>query len=52
VWNRPDLAIETTPGKLTTKVVIDVGSTGEHFEVEATTAGSSGLNDALLDAIA
>jgi hypothetical protein len=52
VWNRPDLTIETTPGKITTKVVIDVGSTGEHFEVEATTAGGSGVNDRFLAAIA
>jgi hypothetical protein len=52
VWNRPDLTIETTPGKITTKVVIDVGSTGEHFEVEATTAGGTGVNDRFLAAIA
>lgn len=41
-WDRSDLAIETTPGKLATKVVIDVKSTGAHFELEATTVASAG----------
>ncbi len=42
VWNRSDLTVETTPGKLSTKVVFDVASTGEHYELEATTVGSAG----------
>jgi hypothetical protein len=52
VWNRSDLTVETTPGKLSTKVVFDVASTGEHYELEATTVGSAGFNDPLLAAIA
>jgi hypothetical protein len=36
-WDRSDLTIATTPGKLSTKVVVDVQSTGDHFELEATT---------------
>jgi len=37
-WNRDDLTIATEPGKLSTKVTMDVISTGAHFELEATTA--------------
>ena len=36
-WDRSDLTIVTTPGKLSTKVVVDVKSTGDHYELEATT---------------
>ena len=52
VWNRSDLDVETTPGKLATKVVFDVTPTGEHYELEATTVGSAGFNDPFLAAIA
>jgi hypothetical protein len=41
-WDRSDLTITTTPGKLSTKVVVDVQSTGDHFELEATTVMSAG----------
>ena len=51
-WNRSDLDVETTPGKLATKVVFDVEPTGEHYELEATTVGSAGFNDPFLAAIA
>ena len=51
VWDRSDLAIETAPGKLATKVAFDVASTGEHYELEATTVGSDGFNDPFLAAI-
>jgi hypothetical protein len=47
-----DLDVETTPGKLATKVVFDVTPTGEHYELEATTVGSAGFNDPFLAAIA
>ncbi len=52
VWNRSDLDVETTPGKLATKVVFDVQPTGEHYELEATTVGSAGFNEPFLAAIA
>lgn len=51
-WNRSDLKVETTPGKLATKVIVDVEPTGEHYELEATTVGSAGFNDPFLAAIA
>ena len=51
VWNRSDLNVETKPGKLATKVVFDVEPTGEHYELEATTVGSSGFHDPFLAAI-
>jgi hypothetical protein len=52
VWSRSDLDVETTPGKLATKVVFDVAPTCEHYELEATTVGSAGFNDPFLAAIA
>ncbi len=51
VWNRRDLEVETTPGRLSTRVVIDVVATGEHFELEATTAGDRGFHDRFLSAL-
>jgi hypothetical protein len=33
-------------------VIFDVASTGEHYELEATTVGSAGFNDPFLAAIA
>jgi hypothetical protein len=51
-WDRSDLTITKTPGKLSTKVVIDVASTGDHYELEATTAMTAGnFNHAFLDAL-
>jgi hypothetical protein len=41
-WDRSDLTITTTPGTMSTKVVVDVQSTGDHFELEATTVMSAG----------
>lgn len=41
-WERRDLRISTTPGKLSTKVVVDVVSTGDHYELEATTIMQAG----------
>jgi hypothetical protein len=52
-WERKDLTITSTPGKLSTKVVVDVASTGDHFELEATTAmGADKFNRPFLDEIA
>ena len=33
-WDRSDLKITTTPGKMSTQFVIDVISTGDHYELE------------------
>jgi hypothetical protein len=49
-WNRSDLKIQTQPGKISTRIVIDHGD--EHFELEATTAGARGWNDGLLAELA
>jgi len=50
-WRRDDLTITTQPGRLATSVTIDVASTGDRFELEATMMGG-GFNDALLAEIA
>jgi len=41
VWDRKDLVVTTEPGKMTTKVTIDVKSTGDHYELEATTISTA-----------
>jgi hypothetical protein len=52
-WDRSDLTITTTPGKMSTKVVVDVQSTGDHFELEATTVMNAGdFTQRFLDEIA
>jgi hypothetical protein len=52
-WDRCDLTITTTPGKMSTKVVVDVQSTGDHFELEATTVMTAGdFTQRFLDEIA
>ena len=50
-WNRNDLTVTKTPGKLSTRVTFDVSSTGEHYELEATTVADRGVSTALLDAL-
>ena len=50
-WNRADLTVQTIPGKLATKVVIDHAD-GGHYELEATTVASKGYNDPLLAELA
>lgn len=52
VWNRSDLEVETTPGKLSTRVVFDHTPTGEHYELEATTVSTANFNEPFLAAIA
>jgi hypothetical protein len=47
-WARSDLRISTKPGPLATKVTLDVTSTGDHYELEATTAGDNGFTAAFL----
>lgn len=51
VWDRADLTVQTQPGKMSTRVVID-HTDGGHYELEATTVASRGLNDALLAELA
>lgn len=50
-WARDDLEVTTVPGRVATKVTIDVGSTGQRYELEATMIGG-GFNDVLLAEIA
>jgi hypothetical protein len=52
VWDRSDIRVGTEPGKLSTKVVFDVVSSGEHYELEATTVSTANFNEPFLAAIA
>jgi hypothetical protein len=51
VWDRADLTVQTQPGKISTRIIID-HTNGEHYELEATTVASRGLNDPLLAELA
>ncbi len=51
-WDRSDLRVTMADKKITKAVTIDVVSSGEHFELEATTVGSQGINDALFSELA
>ncbi|MGQ0803326.1 MAG: hypothetical protein ACT4PI_05625 [Actinomycetota bacterium] len=51
-WEQKDLKIATEAGKMATKVTIDVTSTGDHYELEATTFGDRGFTDAFLTELA
>lgn len=51
VWDRSDLKIETEPGRISTKVVFDVASTGEHYELEANTVSTAAFNKPFLAAL-
>jgi hypothetical protein len=50
-WDRSALHVETIPGRLATKVIVDVVSTGEHYELEATTVADGGFTGAFLQAL-
>ncbi len=52
-WQRSDVRFSTERGTMTVKVIVDVTSTSEHYELEAVTAmGGSKFHDPFLDAIA
>jgi hypothetical protein len=51
-WARTDLRITTSPGPLATKVTLDVTSSGDHYELEATTAGDNGFTATFLAELA
>ena len=51
-WDRSDLQVTTTPGKMSTQFVIDVASTGEHFELETNALmGIGGFTQQFVDAL-
>jgi hypothetical protein len=52
-WKRSDVKFTTETGRVTVKVIMDVPSTEEHFELEAVTAmGGKSFHEPFLDAIA
>ncbi len=51
-WDRKDLHVAMADRKLTRAVTIEIASTGERFELEATTVGSQGVNDPLFAELA
>jgi hypothetical protein len=51
-WDRKDVKFTVEQKKITSQVSIDVGSTGDHYELEAMTAGAKGFHDAFFAEIA
>jgi hypothetical protein len=48
-WPRSDVRVTTKPGRLTTRVELDIATTGEHYELECmTTAGNAGTSQLFL----
>lgn len=51
-WDRNDLKITTTPGKMSTQFVIDVVPTGDHYELETNALmGMGGFTAEFVDAL-
>jgi hypothetical protein len=48
-WARNEVSVQTNKGKMSTRVVLDVASTGAHYELEATTImGMGSFTDVFL----
>jgi hypothetical protein len=48
-WPRSDVRITTKAGRLTTRVELDIATTGKHYELECmTTAGNAGTSQLFL----
>ena len=52
VWDRKDVKFSVEKKKITSQVSIDIASTGDHYELEAMTAGSKGIQDPFFAEIA
>jgi hypothetical protein len=50
-WSRDDVTVALVPGRIATQVTLDLASTGQRYELEATMIGG-GFNDALLAELA
>ncbi len=51
-WSRRDVAVQMADGKVSKQLTIDHSPTGGHYELEVTTVGTRGFNDAFLEEIA
>ncbi|MFO7590760.1 MAG: hypothetical protein R6X23_07660 [Acidimicrobiia bacterium] len=51
-WDRKDVAIQVADGKISKRLTVDHAPSGGHYELEVTTAGTRGFNDAFLAEIA
>ncbi len=48
-WPRSGVSVTAKPGRLTTRVELDIATTGEHYELECmTTAGNAGTSQLFL----
>jgi hypothetical protein len=47
-WERKDLKFTVTEKKMTSQIDFHVASTGDHYELEATTLGSRGIHEPFL----
>lgn len=51
-WDRKDVAVEIADGTVSKQLTVDHAPTGGHYELEVTTMGTRGFNDAFLVEIA
>jgi len=51
-WDRGDVAIQITDGKVSKKLSVDHAPSGGHYELEVTTVGTRGFNDGFLEELA
>jgi hypothetical protein len=51
-WNRGDVTVQIADGKVSKRLTLDHAPTDDHYELEVTTVGTRGFNDAFLEEIA
>lgn len=51
-WDRSDVAVDISDGKVSKKLTVDHAPTGGHYELEVTTVGTRGFNDGFLEELA
>ena len=51
-WDRKDVQVQIEDGKVGKKLTVDHAPSGGHYELECTTMGTRGFNDAFLEELA
>lgn len=51
-WDRSDVSVEISDGKVSKRLAVDHAPSGGHYELEVTTVGTRGFNDGFLEEIA
>lgn len=51
-WDRKDVTVQIADGKVSKRLTVDHAPTAGHYELEVTTMGTRGFNDAFLEEVA